>query len=176
MAPLKREEDSLPCSSWMFSTGTNVHVAKDRSWFADDYKPFETFVESRLGVRLPVIGIGTANLATKTAANKTGPASHGTLRLEFVLHVPRALWNIVGTPIYDDYDYLLTRRVFTDEATGRQVAYCKPGTMLCEIQLSRPPIGPKQQLRRIKDEYGSSANFMFSYGLKLYKDEDCEEA
>ncbi|VUC29824.1 unnamed protein product [Clonostachys rosea] len=176
MTPPKREEDPLPCPSWILSTGTNIHVAKDRSWFADDYTPVQSFVQSHVGGRLPVIGIGTVNLPTKVAANKTGPTSHGTMRLENVLHAPSALCNIVGTPVFDSYhaELSLSRRVFKDPATGRQVAFCKPDTPLYEIRLSDPPIGPK--LRWIKGDYGSSVNFMLSYGLKFYKDEDCEEA
>ncbi|CAH0038091.1 unnamed protein product [Clonostachys rhizophaga] len=176
MAPPKSDKDPLPCPSWIFSTGTNVHVAKDRSWFADDYTSIESFIEGRFGDQLPVIDIGTVNLPTKVAAKKTGLTSHGTLRLENVLHVPSALCNIVGTPIFDPFTFSFSSRAFTDPATGRQVAYCKPDTTLLEIRLGGPPVGLPKQLRWIKGDYGSSVNFMLSYGLTFYKDEDCEEA
>ncbi|KAK7213098.1 hypothetical protein V2G26_020276 [Clonostachys chloroleuca] len=141
MTPPKGEEDPLPCPSWIVSNGTNIHLAEDRSWFADDYMPVESFVEISFGGTLPVIGMCTVNLPIKVAANKTGPTSHGTMRLENVLNVPSILCNIIGAPVYDEYAYSVRSRAFTDPATGRQVAYCKPDTKLCEIQLSGPPIG-----------------------------------
>ncbi|CAI6084490.1 unnamed protein product [Clonostachys chloroleuca] len=162
MTPPKGEEDPLPCPSWIVSNGTNIQyappqvllhntvalqltgsfsLAEDRSWFADDYMPVESFVEISFGGTLPVIGMCTVNLPIKVAANKTGPTSHGTMRLENVLNVPSILCNIIGAPVYDEYAYSVRSRAFTDPATGRQVAYCKPDTKLCEIQLSGPPIG-----------------------------------
>ncbi|CAG9993934.1 unnamed protein product [Clonostachys byssicola] len=163
MAPPTEKEDPLPCPSWIVSNGTNIQyappqvlhnsfalrltgsfsVAKDRSWFADDYTPVKSFVEIQFGGTLPVIGMGTVNLPIKVAADKTGSTSHGTIRLEGVLHVPSILCNIIGAPMFEDYNFSVRSRAFTDPATGRQVAYCKPDTKLCEIQLSGPPIGPE---------------------------------
>lgn len=81
-------------------------MARDRSWFGEDYRP----ISSRVGCIYvddggsPVIGIGTVELPTKSHPNKRGSAAHSTLRLENVLHVPSAVCNVVGGPIFDDHD------------------------------------------------------------------------
>jgi hypothetical protein len=71
-------------------------IAKDHSWFGDDYTPFESYIRSIDGSELKVIGIRTVALLTKVSPNKTRPRSHGTLRLINVLHVPSVFCNIVG--------------------------------------------------------------------------------
>ncbi|KAK3988771.1 hypothetical protein QBC44DRAFT_359791, partial [Cladorrhinum sp. PSN332] len=50
----------LPCPDWVFS-GSNVHIAKDRSWFGDDYVAFS----SHLADGLLIDGIGSVILPVK---------------------------------------------------------------------------------------------------------------
>ncbi|KAF4970242.1 hypothetical protein FSARC_2681 [Fusarium sarcochroum] len=142
------KQASLPCPAWVWASGSNIHTAKDRSWFGDDYMPFESYVRSADGSELKVIGIGNVTLLTKVSPNKTGPRSHSTLRLTDVLHVPSAICNIIGVPILEGYN-ITTRGVegnITDLSDGRSVAYFKrqmEGARNFEIRLSGPPIGPK---------------------------------
>ncbi|EXA29337.1 hypothetical protein FOVG_19161 [Fusarium oxysporum f. sp. pisi HDV247] len=144
----RNEQASLPCPAWVWASGSNIHVAKDRSWFGDDYTPFESYVRSADGSELKVIGIGTVTLLTKVSPNKTGPRSHGTLRLTNVLHVPSVVCNIIGQPILEGYN-IITRGIegtITNLSDGRSVAYFKrqiEAASHFEVRLSGPPIGPK---------------------------------
>jgi hypothetical protein len=89
------------------------------------------------GSELKVIGIGTVTLPTKVSPNKTGPRSHGTLRLRNVLQ-----------PILEGYN-IITRGIegnITNLSDGRSVAYFKrqiEAASHFEVRLSGPPIGPK---------------------------------
>jgi hypothetical protein len=100
------------------------------------------------GSELKVVGIGTVNLLTKTSPNKTGPCSHGILRLKKVLHVPSVICNIIGQPVLEDFN-IVTRGIdgsITSLSDGRPVAYFKAKTeaaRLFEVRLSGPPVGPK---------------------------------
>ncbi|KAH7230882.1 hypothetical protein BKA59DRAFT_535803 [Fusarium tricinctum] len=138
------KQASLPCPAWTHQAS----AAKDRSWFGDDYMPFESYVRSADGSELKVIGIGTVALLTKASPNRTGPRSHGTLRLTNVLHVPSAICNIIGQPVVERYN-IITRGIegtITDLSDGRSVAYFKrqmEAAKNFEIRLSGPPIGPK---------------------------------
>nr|CEG04027.1 unnamed protein product [Fusarium acuminatum CS5907] len=110
--------------------------------------PFESYVRSADGSELKVIGIGTVALLTKASPNRTGPRSHGTLRLTNVLYVPSAICNIIGQPVVDRYN-IITRGIegtITDLSDGHSVAYFKrqmEAAKNFEIRLSGPPIGPK---------------------------------
>ncbi|KAJ1323140.1 hypothetical protein MN608_11286 [Microdochium nivale] len=137
----------LPCPAWIVSNNSNCHVAKDRAWFGDDYRSISSHVGSIYfdGPASRVIGLGTVLLPTKTHPNRRGPSSHGTLRLEHVLHVPTATCNVIGNPIFADHDV----DMFTpgggirETTTKRQVAHFKRGPLFLEIRLSGPPIGPR---------------------------------
>ncbi|GAB1206467.1 hypothetical protein APSETT445_005156 [Aspergillus pseudonomiae] len=126
-------------------------AARDRSWFGDDYTPIESFVTGMLGDSIEVVGIGTVDLPTKTSPKKTGPSSHGVVRLKNVLHAPRLICNIIRNPILKDYNVLTwfsdtTSGSITRHSDGRTVAYFKPMTgnvMFWEVRLSGPPVGPK---------------------------------
>ncbi|KAL5366367.1 hypothetical protein BJX96DRAFT_31768 [Aspergillus floccosus] len=150
----QKYQASLPCPSWIWSNNSDVHVAKDRSWFGDDYIPFESFVQNMFGGTVPVIGIGSVDLPTKTSPTKTGPRSHGILRLKNVLHAPSLFCNIIGRPILDDYmvecgtpkDPSGSSGSVTRRYDGRTVAYFKPQigqVRLWEVRLSGPPVGPR---------------------------------
>ncbi|KAH7114850.1 hypothetical protein EDB81DRAFT_295166 [Dactylonectria macrodidyma] len=149
MASSRREEQaSLPCPAWVWSSGSNIHLAKDRSWFGDDYTPFDSFIKNTAVSETTVVGIGTVNLPTKISPNKTGPRSHGTLRLKNVLHAPGIICNIIGRPILNDYNVVTrgTSGTITNLSDSRPVAYFKPeteGVRLFEVRLSGPPVGPK---------------------------------
>ncbi|KAK7427759.1 hypothetical protein QQZ08_005697 [Neonectria magnoliae] len=141
----------LPCPSWIWSNNSDIHAAKDRSWFGDDYTPLNSFVNDIMGGSTQVVGIGTVDLPTKTDPTKTGPRAHGILRLNNVLHAPGLLCNIIGRPVEDDYKiqdissqsdqsgFIISR------SNGRSVAYFKPLTRarFFEVRLSGPPVGPK---------------------------------
>jgi hypothetical protein len=113
-----------------------------------------SFFKDMFGNTIEVVGIGTVELPTKISPTKTGPSSHGILRLEKVLHAPSILCNIIGNPILDDYEVLTsfskspsgTAGSITNLSDGRPVAYFKPmirGVRFWEVRLSGPPVGPK---------------------------------
>ncbi|EAU39067.1 predicted protein [Aspergillus terreus NIH2624] len=130
------------------------HDHVDRSWFGDDYTPFKSFVEDLSGNIIPVVGIGSVELPTKTSPFKTGPRSHGTLRLRNVLHAPSIFCNLIGRPIQDDYKLncgipkhpSVSSGSITLRSDGRSVAYFKPmygRVRFWEVRLSGPPVGPR---------------------------------
>ncbi|OAR01014.1 hypothetical protein LLEC1_02167 [Akanthomyces lecanii] len=127
---------------WPLTYMTKPSVAKDRSWFDADYKPISSVLTSDA----PVIGIGTVHLPVKQtpAARHRG---HGTLTLRNVLHVPSALCNIIGTPLFHDYKVTLAPIPGSDGtislSDGTPVGYFAPGRRLTEVRLSGPPIGPR---------------------------------
>ncbi|KAI8404412.1 hypothetical protein FOFC_15907 [Fusarium oxysporum] len=174
MASLQRtHQANLPCPTWVWSNISNVQcvfpfrlapwlamqdrpsnktsVAKDRSWFGDDYVSLNSAINSTTGTPIKVIGIGTVDLPTKTSPNRNGPRSHGTLRLKNVLHAPSIICNIIGSPVLNDY-HVFTSFSETSSGSihrlsdGRRIAYFKPATQAArffQVRLSGPPVGPK---------------------------------
>jgi hypothetical protein len=129
---------------------TSYSVAKDLSWFEDDYVPFETYMNDLTGNMVVVKGVGTVLLPTKRSPSSSGPGAHCILRLERVLHAPSVVCNILGFPI-TDYGVTIkftpsSSGTITD-ATGRPIAFFDPldrsGVKLCTVRLSDPPVGPK---------------------------------
>ncbi|CZR49933.1 uncharacterized protein FPRO_16138 [Fusarium proliferatum ET1] len=152
MASLQRtHQDILPCPTWVWSNNSNVHVAKDRSWFGDDYVSLNSAINSATGTPIEVIGIGTVDLPTKTSSNRNGPRSHGTLRLKNVLHAPSIICNIIGSPVLNDYKIFTSFSKISSGSIrrlsdGHLIAYFKPATQAVpffQVRLSGPPVGPK---------------------------------
>lgn len=131
-----------------------VSVAKDRGWF----KTYTAFT-SRLNASplygaadsyLPVLGIGRVEIPTKRSPRLSGEASHGTLNLQEVLHVPEITCNIIGQTIAtrDGYGSITlgggknSRGTIKDE-DGKNVAYFDPNSPLLSIKVRGPPAGPK---------------------------------
>ncbi|KAJ9412559.1 hypothetical protein FOXG_17080 [Fusarium oxysporum f. sp. lycopersici 4287] len=152
MASLQRTpQANLPCPTWVWSNNSNVHVAKDRSWFGDDYVSLNSAINSMTGTLIEVIGIGTVDLPTKASPNRNGPRSHGTLRLRNVLHAPSIICNIIGSPVLDDY-HVVTLVSGTSSGSihrlsdSRRIAYFMPAPQAArffQVRLSGPPVGPK---------------------------------
>lgn len=125
-------------------------VAKDRSWFGDDYVPFGSFATGLIeGSEMKVVGIGSVTLPVKTSPGKIGHKSHGTLVLKNVLHIPSSICNIIGNHISDDYNLntqpsTACMGTITDR-NGKAMAYFKPAhqSRRFELRLSGPPIGPQ---------------------------------
>ncbi|RYC78982.1 hypothetical protein BFJ63_vAg18142, partial [Fusarium oxysporum f. sp. narcissi] len=126
-------------------------VAKDRSWFGDDYVSLNSAINSMTGTLIEVIGIGTVDLPTKASPNRNGPRSHGTLRLRNVLHAPSIICNIIGSPVLDDY-HVVTLVSGTSSGSihrlsdSRRIAYFMPAPQAArffQVRLSGPPVGPK---------------------------------
>ncbi|KAM6508473.1 hypothetical protein FALCPG4_018320 [Fusarium falciforme] len=140
---------SLPCPSWIWSNNSNVHAAKDRSWFGADYIPLNSMVGHLMGgIQTPVVGIGTVELPVKRSPRATGPRSHGILRLRDVLHVPTGICNVIGSPILDEYDIHTGSSMQNTKGTiidkqGRTVAYFEPRGKFFQVRLSGPPVGPR---------------------------------
>ncbi|KAH7113672.1 hypothetical protein B0J13DRAFT_515379 [Dactylonectria estremocensis] len=140
---------SLPCPSWIWSNNSNVHAAKDRSWFGADYTPLDSTVGHLMGgIQTPVVGIGTVELPVKRSPRATGPRSHGILRLRNVLHVPTSICNVIGSPILDEYDINTGSSMQNTQGTimdkqGRTVAYSDPHGKFFQVRLSGPPVGPR---------------------------------
>ncbi|KAL0467839.1 hypothetical protein QR685DRAFT_573970 [Neurospora intermedia] len=91
-----RTHPSIPmlCPDWVWSTMSNVSVAKDREWFTT-YTPFNSTV-CISGQNLAVRGIGTVNLNVKRHPARTGRRNQSILPLRTVLHVPDATCNILA--------------------------------------------------------------------------------
>ncbi|RJE25155.1 hypothetical protein PHISCL_02494 [Aspergillus sclerotialis] len=152
MEPLSQtKENAFPCPAWVFSNNSNVHVAKDRCWFGDDYTPIESFVTDMLGNSIKVVGMGTVNLPTHISPTQTGPDSHGNVCLKNVLHAPTVICDIIGRPILHDYEVNLGDQrehsgFITNSCDGSPTAYFKPSSAtvgFLEVQLSEPPSGPE---------------------------------
>ncbi|PGH10472.1 hypothetical protein AJ80_07515 [Polytolypa hystricis UAMH7299] len=180
-------------------SGLAYIMAKDREWFKE-----YTLFESTMGHRYLVVdgarvaGIGTVELRTKVAPNRSGQRSHGTPILKDVLHVPAAIVNILGKP----------------------VVYFPEGNRFFKVRLSGSPVGPRlgpsaleddgayafnafwpnserakweaykaQAIRDstaarylpaekkwLKENFESEFHFLIQHGLSIYKDEDREES
>ncbi|KAF4982964.1 hypothetical protein FZEAL_1534 [Fusarium zealandicum] len=146
-------QNDKPLRPWLFSTLCNVHISADRSWFADDYVPFESKVNI-LGAGLVVVGKGTVVLPVKRSPDEDGPSSHGILVLKDVLHCPQTPNNLVGLCLKEDYR---VKVLYDSDAGGsgtitdrkdRPVGYFRSvkDSYLVELCLSEPPIGPRVTL------------------------------
>jgi hypothetical protein len=126
-------------------------VAKERSWFAEDYTPFKTFVvDDMLSTGpLEVIGVGTVHLPVKSLPYEEGPRAQGTMHLEYVLHAPGCVCNMLGNVRFKNYK--LSPISFSDEefcghysnALNDQPVAWLIRKRFMEIVLSEPPLGPK---------------------------------
>ncbi|KAK0730102.1 zinc-binding domain-containing protein [Lasiosphaeris hirsuta] len=144
--PAKQGEKSpLPCPDWVLASDSNVHVAGDRSWFGGDYTAFNSVLADGSQVE----GIGTVDLPTKRSPSSIGRSRHTTLRLANVLHVPGAVYNILGSPIVLEYQLDVN---FEDpsqssirDQEGHPIAYFQRASRsnLITLRLSGPPVGPK---------------------------------
>ncbi len=125
-------------------------VARDRAWFTE-YTPFKTFATTLYGDgQLQALGVGVVHLPVKLSPKRSGPRSHGTLKLCNVLHIPSSICNIVGNGSTGDYASVTfgglddgSKGAMYDR-DGRRVAYFvdKPNSGLCMLRLSGPPVGP----------------------------------
>ncbi|KAG7289124.1 hypothetical protein NEMBOFW57_005487 [Staphylotrichum longicolle] len=138
---------TLPCPDWVLSSNSDVHVARDRSWFTT-YTPFQTYITSHSGDSVDAIGVGDVVLPVKLFPHLHGKRAHGTLRLRNVLHVPSALCNIVGGPVTDDYAGMQLgglgdsgRDAVIMDIDGRRLAYFTRARFWV-VKLSGPPVGP----------------------------------
>ncbi|KAK4459477.1 hypothetical protein QBC42DRAFT_274406 [Cladorrhinum samala] len=137
------------CPDWVLSSGSNVHVARDREWFVE-YHPWKTTVAGRLGDAMDVIGIGVVEVPVKRSPRRSGPTAHGKLRLHNVLHAPSGICNILGSPATGDYAGFKfgasedgSQGAIVD-ANDRQIAYLvnPQYSGLLVLRLSGPPVGP----------------------------------
>ncbi|KAK4167797.1 hypothetical protein QBC43DRAFT_137198 [Cladorrhinum sp. PSN259] len=137
------------CPDWVFSSGSNVHVARDREWFVE-YHSWKSTVAGRLGGMVDVIGIGVVEVPVKQSPNRSGPQAHGKLRLHNVLHAPNAMCNILGGLSTGDYAGATiaaskdgSEGKITD-TSGRKIGYfiSPEYTNLLILRLSGPPVGP----------------------------------
>ncbi|KAH9867720.1 hypothetical protein IAQ61_008315 [Plenodomus lingam] len=144
------DNNSPLCPDWVFLNNANVHVAKDRGWFKT-YTPFTSKVDGSPFFSPPhhlaVLGIGTVEIPTKRSPNTSGVASHSSLLLHNVLHVPDCLCNFIGQPIMSDgYNFTLRSGAKSQgtikDSKGKNVAYFDPKRPLCTIKIRSPPNGP----------------------------------
>ncbi|KAK3353791.1 zinc-binding domain-containing protein [Lasiosphaeria hispida] len=119
--------------------------SRDRSWFGDDYTVFR----SALADGSQVEGIGTVDLPTKRLASSVGRNRHTTLRLANVLHVPGAVYNILGSPIVLQYQLDVNLEDPSQSSIrdheGHPMAYFQRASRsnLITLRLSGPPVGPE---------------------------------
>ena len=132
---------SAPVSpDWVFSSGSNVSVAKDRGWFTS-YTPFTSQLSSVVGAGVAVVGIGNVEIPVELGSNQDG-RQHGTIRISDVLHAPDGICNILGNGDFTDlYNVRFGSRSVTDR-DGRTAAYLDDSKTLFCLKLSAPPVGP----------------------------------
>ncbi|KAJ6787577.1 hypothetical protein PWT90_00660 [Aphanocladium album] len=123
-------------------------VAKDRSWFGDDYQTISSFLHGpRQDQRAPVIGIGTVILPVKVSPDATN-RDRSEVKLYNVLHAPDSICNIIGTPVFWHYhvslqpglDYAGTITLKDDTPVGY---FRLPALNIYELRLTGHPIGPR---------------------------------
>ncbi|KAJ5232169.1 hypothetical protein N7468_005125 [Penicillium chermesinum] len=140
----------LPCPTWLWSTNSDVNVAKDRSWFGDDYVPFKSFFTTLSGDAVEVVGIGSVDLPVQTTP--TDANSNGTLRLNNVLHAPGVVCNLIAQSEFAYGDFQVgfygrpdgsSRGGISTCDTNSQIAFFRPDGRFFEVKLSEPPIGPR---------------------------------
>ncbi len=107
---------------WVYSNGSNVHVAKHLDWFTS-YTPFTTsLAKGTFDSECPsVLGVGDVSIPVKIDVKRKGRGSHGTLQLRDVLYVPGALCNIIGMPSNVHFNWTSIGEVpskLTDSSTG----------------------------------------------------------
>ncbi len=96
-----------------------------------------------------MLGIGTVEIPTKRSPNLSGVASHGTLILHEVLHVPDSICNFIGKPLFREGEYkVLVSSSSKSNGTiknrqGNNVAYFDPKSPLFAIKIRGKPTGPK---------------------------------
>ncbi|KAF4991197.1 hypothetical protein FDECE_14118 [Fusarium decemcellulare] len=96
------EETQAPDRTpWIWSSGSNVHVASSRELFTIDYISFNSYYERPDGRHVQVIGIGTVEL--EGLPLWPGCSIRHRIRLEKVLHALDAPFNIMGKPLLDNY-------------------------------------------------------------------------
>ncbi|RMZ90835.1 hypothetical protein DV736_g1940, partial [Chaetothyriales sp. CBS 134916] len=102
------------CYDWIFSSGSNVHVAIDRTAFKD-YFPFKSYVLTVSEQRAVIVkGIGTVELEIR---RRRGSKESHKIVLENVLHVPSWLCNIVSDV------YFVPINGYDHEWTGFDVSF-----------------------------------------------------
>ncbi|KAK1773110.1 hypothetical protein QBC45DRAFT_428439 [Copromyces sp. CBS 386.78] len=112
----KRKEHSKRLrSDWLVSYESNFSVAKDREWFTS-YAAFDSYVLDHKGVLMEVLGIGSVTLPVKRSTSNSfddedPTQSTGEVTLQQVLHVPKAVCNMVSRH---------------DKALGRQELWTLP--------------------------------------------------
>jgi hypothetical protein len=122
-------------------------VAKNRGWFTE-YTPFKSQLNGSGvdGRGLSVEGVGTVEIPTVRALDRSGPSIHTTLRLTNVLHVPSCLCNIIGRPENDgSFTFELPQGL--NGTDGQRIACFEPNRGLFILKLSEPSagreVGPK---------------------------------
>ncbi|KAK4443678.1 hypothetical protein QBC34DRAFT_443134 [Podospora aff. communis PSN243] len=133
------------CPDWVLSTGTNVPIAINRGWFTE-YHPFKSHLTPVMGGQnLEVVGWGTVELKIKKEPNRSG---HSTIRMDLVLHAPKALCNIIS-PVTPNF-HAETGRMSNGTAgwlknhSNQRLGYFidHPKCGLTVLKLSGPPVGP----------------------------------
>jgi hypothetical protein len=125
---------------------------KDRSWFGDNYTPFDTFFEKDSVITAPikVIGVGTVTLRVKKYSLDDGAGAHGKLRLENVLHAPDGICNMLGNVASERYTISVLSFNPDDGLCSWSLDKCSPQAPIAwlsqkrflEILLSEPPFSP----------------------------------
>ncbi|PVH94334.1 hypothetical protein DM02DRAFT_693378 [Periconia macrospinosa] len=142
------------CPTWACLTNSNVHVAKDRGWFKT-YTPFTSQINTTplfaSSTYLPVNGIGTVEIPTRRSPNRSGEASHGSILLHGVLHVPDSICNFISIPkmlpdgcVYSTCPHASGKSKGTiKDRQDRNKAYFDPDLPLSCIKVRGYPVGPK---------------------------------
>lgn len=143
-----------PCYDWIFSSGTNIHIAVDKFWFKT-FTPFDTYTLTVAGQQtVSVRGIGSVELKIRCKPN-----SHQSrvINLENVLYVPGWICNVLSDNYFNtdleidsQFEHRWTEHgvCFTKKTAGKVKpwGYTESFCGLDRLVLSRKPHGRSPML------------------------------
>ena len=152
-----------PCYDWIFSSGSNIHVAVDKFWFKS-FTSFDTHVLTVSGQEaISVRGIGSVELKIRCKPNSH---SSRAITLENVLYIPGWACNIFSDKYFDtnlEEDSYFEHKwnshgiCFTKKTSGKikPWGYTESFRGLDRLVLSRKPQGRSPMLEDTEREVWS---------------------
>ncbi|KAL9056958.1 MAG: hypothetical protein Q9162_002624 [Coniocarpon cinnabarinum] len=129
------------CPNWVFSSASNVHIAKERECFIK-YTPFSSTLSCEAFIGLDVDGVGTIAIPVELRQGE-----HNFFCLREVLHCPAAFCNVLGGPLLEEHDLTASNSPSNNEIcirsreTKRTVATLRERDGYFSLSLARWPHG-----------------------------------